>query len=154
MPMTLEQLTNQLSAVESTEGIYEGIGLSEIPLLEQLLQHQEPWMAARAVFALSRVSGDEAITILTRSVNDPRHEVRVSVAASLGNLTPSDANSILLALLEDGNLGVRKFAIRAVSGAHNDAVHAKLKDIEVQDAAPFIRDLAKSKLRGLNVTGE
>jgi len=36
MAMTLEELRNQLSAIEPDEGIYAGIGSSEIPLLEQL----------------------------------------------------------------------------------------------------------------------
>ena len=90
MAMTLEELRNQLSAIEPDEGIYAGIGSSGIPLLEQLLQDREAWMASRAVFALSRVPDIRAVTILSRAVPDPRQEVRVSVAASVSNLRPSD----------------------------------------------------------------
>lgn len=110
-------------------------------------------MAARAVFALSRVSDAKAVTILSRAVADPRQEVRVAVAASVSNLKPNDANNILLRLLTDTELGVRKFAVQAVSGAHDAAVHAKLRDIETRDPAPPIRDVAKSKLRELKLIG-
>jgi HEAT repeat protein len=147
--MTFEQLRLQLSAIEPYDGMYDGIGLSEIPLLEQLLQDNEAWMASRAVFALSRVPDTRAVTILLRAAVDPRKEVRVAVAASLSNLKPNDANNILLKLLTDAELGVRKFAVQAVSRTHNAAVHAKLRDLETHDPAPSIRDVVKSKLREL-----
>lgn len=153
MPMTLEQIRNQLSAIEPDDSIYDGIGPSEIPLLEQLLQDKEAWMASRAIFALSRVSDAKAVTILSRVVADPRQEVRVAVAASVSILKPQDANNILLKLLTDTALGVRKFAVQAVSGAHDAAVHAKLRDIETRDPAPPIRDVAKDKLRTLKLIG-
>ena len=153
MPMTLEQLRNQLSAIESDVGIYAGIGPSEIPLLEQLLQDKEAWMASRAVFALSRVPDIRAVTILSRAVADPRQEVRVAVATSVNNLKPADANNILLKLLTDTELGVRKFAVQAVSETHDAAVHAKLRDIQTRDSAPSIRDIAKDKVQELKLTG-
>jgi HEAT repeat protein len=151
MPKTLEQLRNQLSAIEPNEGMYAEIGPPEIPLLEQLLKGNEAWIASRAVFALSRVADDEAVTILSRVVQDPRAEVRVALAASTSNLKPSDANNILLKLLTDAELGTRKFAVQAVSGAHNAAVHAKLRDLQERDPAPSIRDIARSRVRELNL---
>lgn len=153
MSMTLEQLKSQLSAIEPDESIYAGIGPSEIPLLEQLLQDKEAWMASRAVFALSRVPDIRAVTILSRSVADPRPEVRVAVAASVGKLKPAETNNILMKLLTDTESGVRKFAVQAVSGSHDAIVHAKLRDIETRDPAPSIRDVAKDRLRELNLIG-
>lgn len=153
MPMTLEQLKNQLSAIEPSDSIYNGIGASDIPLLEQLLQDEEVWRASRAVFVLSRISGPQAIAILSQLVTDPRPEIRVALAASLSNMKPKDANSILLKLLADSDLGVRKFAIQSVSGSHDVAVHAKLRDVEARDPAPPIRDMAKDRLRELELIG-
>jgi HEAT repeat protein len=150
MPMNLKQLRNQLSATEPTEGTYFGIGPAEIPLLEQLLQDQEGWMAARAIYALSRISDTRAVNILSQAVAHPRQEVRVALAACASHLRPEDANGILTKLLTDTDMGVRKFAIKAVSEAHSTAVHAKLRDLETQDQAPWVRELAKSKLRELN----
>jgi HEAT repeat protein len=151
--MTLEQLRNQLSDIEPDARTYAGIGSAEIPLLEQLLQDKEPWMAARAVFALSRISDAKAITILSGAVADPRPEVRVAVAASVRNLKPQDGSNILLKLLTDKDLAVRKFAVQAVSETHDGAIHAKLRDIQTQDPVPQIRDIARSKLRELKLIG-
>lgn len=153
MAKSLEQLRNQLSAIEPDSNTYSGIGSAEIPLLEQLLQDKEAWMASRAVFALSRVPDVNAVTALSRAAADLRQEVRVAVAASTANLKPSDANQLLVKLLADSELGVRKFAIQAVSGAHDAAVQSKLRDIQAQDPASQIRDVAKSKLRELKLIG-
>jgi HEAT repeat protein len=153
MPMTLEQLRAQLSAIEPDDSIYAGIGPSEIPLLDQLLQDKEAWLASRAVFALSKVPDNRAVAILSRAVTDPRQEVRVSLAATVSNLKPSDANNILLNLFADADLGVRKFAVQSVSGTHDAAVHAKLRDIQMRDPAPPIRNVAKFKLQELNLGG-
>lgn len=149
MPMTLEQLRNQLSEIEPEDSTFLGIGPPEIPLLDQLLQDEEAWMASRAVFALSRQPDRQAVRILSRVAADPRPEVRVALAASTRNLRPKDANGILLQLLEDEDMGVRKFAVEAISVAHNTAVRAKLKDIEDQDPVPVLREAARTRMKEL-----
>jgi len=153
MPKTLEELRNQLSAIEPDIDMFDGIGPSEIPLLEQLLQDEEAWMASRAIFALSRIPDPKALAILSHEVSDPRPEVKVALAASVKNLKSSDANDILLKLLNDTNIGVRKFAIQAVSPNHNVSVREMLKNLEMQDPIPPIRDSAKDKLRELKLSG-
>jgi len=113
MAKTLEQLRAQLSAIEPDDSTYEGIGPEDVPLLEQLLQDEKPWLAARAAVALSRIADPEAAQVLARAVADPRPEVRVTIAASVPNLKLEDAKDILPALLNDPDLGVRKFAVRS-----------------------------------------
>jgi HEAT repeat protein len=150
MPTTLEQIKAQLSAIEPNDGTYLGIGPLEIPFLEQLLQDEEVWMASRAVFALSRIPDARAITVLSQAAVDPRQGVRVALAASVSNLKPEDANDLLLQLLTDTEMGVRKFAVLSVSEAHNAAVSDKLKEIEFRDPAPAIREIAKDRLQAIN----
>ncbi|HSL44510.1 MAG TPA: HEAT repeat domain-containing protein [Anaerolineales bacterium] len=113
MPKTLEELRTQLSAIEPDDSTYEGIGPEEVPLLEQLLQDEKPWMAARAAVALSRIPAPEAVRVLERAARDARPEVRVTLAASVPNLKLEDAKQILPTLLDDPDLGVRKFAVRS-----------------------------------------
>ena len=151
MPMTLEQLKNQLSAIEPDVGMYAEIGPTDIPNLQLLLKDREAWMAARAVFALSRIPDATALTVLSRAAADPRQEVRVAVAASVMNLKPSDANPLLLKLIADSELGVRKFAVQSVSRAHDASVHAKVREVEARDASPPIREIAKSKIQELRL---
>src|SRR5258707_3402040 len=109
--MTLEELRRQWSAPEPADGTFSGIGPAELPLLEQLMQDPEPWLAARAVVAASRIADPRALALLQRAAHDPREEVRVALAASVTRVAASDANALLLSLLDDADLGVRKFAI-------------------------------------------
>jgi HEAT repeat protein len=146
MPMTMEELRRQLSAIEPDENTYSGIGPSELPLLEQLVRDPEPWMASRAVFAASRIPGAHAKAILARAAGDPRPQLRVAAAAATKNLAPADANSLLLQALNDSELGVRKFAIQSVAATHSEQVHARLRELETGDPAPAIRDSAKARL--------
>src|SRR5436309_9542288 len=115
MAMTLEEIKDKLSAIEPTDSTFAGIGPSEIPVLKRLLADKEAWLASRAVFALSRLSDPRALAILSDAAADPRHEVRVAVAAGARNLKPKDASNILLQLLGDSELGVRKFAVQSVT---------------------------------------
>jgi hypothetical protein len=70
----------------------------------------------------------------------------VAVAASAPNLAPADANGLLLTALGDAELGVRKFAIRAVAPVHSAAVQARLRELETADPVPAIRAAATSRL--------
>jgi HEAT repeat protein len=150
MPITEEQLRNQLSAIEPDDSTYAGIGPPEVPLLAEILKDNEAWMASRAVFALSRIADVDALEKIKRSAADPRQEVRVAVAASVGNLAPEDANQILLSVLNDEDLGVRKFAVQAVTGKHSALVQDKLRDLAAQDPIAAIRGAATEKLRELD----
>jgi HEAT repeat protein len=151
VPMTLEELRTQLSAAEPDDSTYYGIGPAELPLLEQLMQDPEPWLAARAVVAASRIPDPRALALLQRATRDPRDEVRVALAASVTRVATSDANPLLLSLLDDADLGVRKFAIKSVSDAHDAAVLRKLRELQDRDPVPAIRDGAASRLRQLRV---
>jgi HEAT repeat protein len=146
MAMTLAQLKEQLSSIEVDAATYAGIGPDEVPLLDQLVSDPETWLAGRAIFALSQVRTPTALAILARAAADPRPEIRVAVAASAPNLAPADANGLLLTALGDAELGVRKFAIRAVAPVHSAAVQARLRELETADPVPAIRAAATSRL--------
>jgi HEAT repeat protein len=147
LTMTKTQLRNQLSSIEPNEKTFAGIDLTDIPLLEELLHDEEAWMASRAVFALSKLTDNQAITVLSKAATDPRPEVRVSIAAITQNLQPKDANPLLINLLTDSDIGVRKFAIQAVSQKHDVTIHSKLNELESEDPAQMIRELATKKIK-------
>lgn len=146
MTMTIEQLKSRLSAIEPDESMYEGIGGAEIPLLEQLLNHPEPWMAARAVLCLARIKDRQVVSVLQKVAHDGRPEVRVAVALAARILNPGDADALLGHLLEDTDVGVRKFAIQAVSNESNMDIRGKLQWMAKRDRADFIHSKAREKL--------
>src|SRR5688572_24228393 len=112
--MTVEELRAKLSMIEPTENMYAGISEADIPALEQLLHDREDWVAARAVFALSRVGTPNAVNVLASAARDQRSEVRVAVAASVGQRPITLPDAAAVTLLQDQDPGVRKFAVLAV----------------------------------------
>lgn len=149
--MTLEQLRSQLSMIEPNEGMYNGIDASDITHLEQLVQDTEAWMASRAVFTLSKLPDSLVLPILARAAGDAREEVRVAVASSIRNLSPESGDALLIKLLDDSSLGVRKFAVLSISAAHNPTILEQLQTIRTNDSVSAIRDLAQDKLRDLRL---
>src|SRR3712207_5760174 len=99
MPMTLSELRSQLGDIEPTERIYQGIGPDEVPLLRELLNDEEAWLAARAVYALSRIDTPEANAAIMEAALDPRPEPRVAVAVNAPNLPPEVSDRVLGLLL-------------------------------------------------------
>jgi HEAT repeats len=150
MAFTLDQLRKQLSAIEPSAETYAGIGVEEVPLLKQLLKDPEAWMAARAIFALSRIANPHAISVLLESVSHPSINVRVALAESAKHLPADASNDILIKLLNDTDFGVRQLAVSAVTISNALALHDKITEIENSDPVHFLRDLARVKRREIS----
>lgn len=146
MPMTLSELRSRLSDIEPTERTYDGIGPAEVPLLRQLLDDEEGWLAARSVYALSRIDTGEAHATVVEAARSPRPEVRVAAAVNAPGLPPDLSDRVLDVLLDDGNVGVRKFAIKAVSDRNGPKLRGKLESIVTSDADDVLRRLAQERL--------
>ncbi len=149
MAMTLEQLKQQLSDIEPSESTYEGVGAAEIPLLDQLLQDPDHLVASRAVFALSRVRDARSLALLQRAAADTRPQVRVAVAASSVQIPVADRSRVLLPLLNDTEVGVRKFAIHSADALTDATVLSRLRQIESSDPMPALRTLATDKIKNV-----
>jgi HEAT repeat protein len=145
--MTTKELRAKLSMIEPTESIYAGIEESDVPALEQLLSDSEEWIASRAVFALSRVASRDAIRVLAKAASDQRPQVRVSVAAAVGQRPIALPNEAVLGLLQDKDIGVRKFATLAVKPENGPEVRTLLNRISTEDAIPIVRENAAEAMR-------
>ena len=60
MPMSAEEVRFQLSSIEGDVQMYVDLGPDEVPLLVDLLDDEEPWLASRAVYAVARIETPEA----------------------------------------------------------------------------------------------
>jgi HEAT repeat protein len=145
----MSQLRTQLSDIEPDDRTYEGIDASDVDLLRQLLDDEEPWLAARAVYALSRIDAESAHRALLAASKSPRPEVRVAVAASAGTLPPRVSDQVLSRLLGDVDLGVRKFAVKSTSERNSDAVKKRLGTVATTEANTAVRQIADEKAKSL-----
>jgi hypothetical protein len=149
MAMTSEELRTQLSDIEPTEQTYDGIGPAEVGLLRELVGDEEPWLAARAVHALGRVDSDDARQALIEATQDARPEVRVAVAATARSVPPDVSDALLSRLLDDPDVGVRKFAVTSSSERNGLEVRARIKELRQVEPNERVRALASEKAAGL-----
>lgn len=144
--MTVAELRKQLSLIEPTDSMYQGITQADVPALEQLTSDPEEWMAGRAIFALSKVGTRDAIAVLSRAGADPRSAVRVAVAAAVGQSPVVLPDDVVVRLLRDHDVGVRKFAPQAVKAANGPEPRASLNRLASDDAFRAVRDSATEAL--------
>ncbi len=147
--MTVAELRAQLSLIEADESMYAGMTRSDVSALEQLLSDREDWIAARAVFALSRVGGPDAIAVLARMVTDRRQQVRLAVAAAVGQRPIVLPDRAVVSLLRDEDVGVRQFATFAVKPENGNEVRSLLNRLASDDALSVVRENAMEALRKL-----
>jgi HEAT repeat protein len=145
----MSQLREQLSAIEPDEHTYEGIGSSEVDLLTELLDDEEPWLAARAVHALGRINDDAAGHAVLTAASKPRLEVRVAAATTAPVLSPQLSDEILSKLLADPEGAVRKFAIKSVSSRNGEPIRRRLRELTAKDPNQRLRRAADDKSRSL-----
>ena len=150
MPMSMSKLREQLSDIEPDDHTYNGIGPSEVDLLRQLLDDEEPWLAARAAHALSRIDAESAHAALLAACKSSRPEVRASVAASAGALPPSVSDDVLSRLLDDSEVGVRKFAVKSTSDRNSDTVKQRVGKIAAAESDTAVRQIAAEKAKSLS----
>lgn len=120
--MDLQELRSRLSSIEGDPQMYSDLGPDEVPLLIELLGDDEAWMAARAIYALSRIDSPEAKAVVEQAASSDRAEVRIAVAVT-ANLLPVDiSDRVLSRLLKDTEVGVRKYAIDSVTPDNKEEV--------------------------------
>jgi hypothetical protein len=150
MQMSMSQLREQLSDIEPDDRTYEGIGTSEVDLLRQLLDDDEPRLAAQAVHALSRIDATSAHHVLLAASKSTRPEVRVAVAASASALPPSVSDQVLSKLLDDSEVGVRKFAVKSTSERNSEVVKKRLGKVATTEPNPAVQQIAEAKAKSLS----
>lgn len=148
MALTMEEIRSRLSSIEGEAQMYVDFGPDEVPLLVELLDDEEAWMASRAVYALTRVDSPEALAAVEEAADSDREEVRLAVAVSAKILPTEAADRILSKLLQDRELGVRKFAIDSVKPDSDERVREMVKEM-TQANDEIIRGRARARERDL-----
>ncbi|MFE6834998.1 HEAT repeat domain-containing protein [Streptomyces sp. NPDC057705] len=148
MTLSENDLRQRLSAIEPTRATYAGIGPGDVDALRTLLGGKETRLAVRAVHALGLIDSDAAHETILSTVRDPRPEVRTSLAHVAERLPVDLSNQVLAALLNDPDIGVRKFAIRSVGPRNAEVLRAKVEQVSHSDENQGLRRVAYERVRG------
>ena len=143
---SIRKIKTILSDIEAGEGMYAKLNEADIPMITQLMHKAEPWLAARCIYALSRIGGEEANATIMEAAADLRQEVRLAVANASSVLPDTVSNVVLDSLIEDGDIGVRKFAIKSISNAADTRLIEKLHVLSQDSTNEVLKKIAEDKL--------
>jgi HEAT repeat protein len=146
MVMSMQEIRSRLSSIEGDAQMYVDLGAEEVPLLVELLDDEEAWMASRAVYALARIATPEALAAVEEASDSRRHEVRVAVAVSANVLPSTAADRVLTKLLKDREVGVRKFAVDSVTPDSKESVRRLVTEMTNADD-DILRARAQNRAR-------
>ena len=91
--------------------------------------HEDINLRKEAIFALTKVAGDETLGTLCALLGDSNVEVRESGAWALSSMSSPDSINCLLAALEDDSENVRDWAIRGLRDMDHTKALQRLADV-------------------------
>lgn len=142
MPVTMEQVLNELNRDEPVYGQAAQLGSEALPHLITLIQGENLGLAAKAASLAGIINVAQSAAVLEIAARHPEPVVRVAAAASAKNLT-SIPTSLAMELLNDSDAGVRKWMLNALEVHHPAGIKTKVEDIMKNDPDLGLRDRAK-----------
>lgn len=151
MPFSKEELIKMINLDEPDyQAIVSKLSADDIPLLIELTKHENPAIATKAISVLGLMKSEQALQGLNDAVNHPDPVRRIAAAHSLRNLaTVRGSTQMLEKLLDDQDLGVRKFALKTVEVAKISSLKEKVRAINLKEVNPEIKALGENVFKKL-----
>jgi HEAT repeat protein len=144
-----------LDADEPDYAALARLGPQLLPHLKALIATKDEHYATKAASLASRIQDDRAVEVLSDAAKSPSSLIRLAVAGALRNLQRPAAAGVLMRLLNDADVGVRKLAIKSSVIRGNPALLAKVGSLSKTDPMPTIRTLAARAItRARNASAE
>ena len=142
MTVTFDQVRNLLAADEPNYAVAVRWGSQVLPHLQALINSGDEDLGAKAASLAGFIDDDRAVEVLRQAANSASALVRLAAAGALRKMKRPAAASVLMALLHDGDAGVRKLAIKSAATRDNAALLSKIDDLSRRDPSAGIRSLA------------
>src|SRR5262249_60427114 len=108
MAVTMQQVLAILNRDEPDYEMARALGPDALPLLQQLINGGDHMRASKATSAAGVIDGPAAVSVLEHAAKSQVAAVRVNAAAAVGHLAPTLGASVLVHLLSDHDLGLRR----------------------------------------------
>lgn len=142
MPVTMEQVLEILGAEEPDYGRGVELGPEALPHLEAIVQGPDIGLAAKAVSLAALIPDPRAAELVELAARDSEPIVRVAAAAAAQSLPAEQSAGVMVALLGDEDIGVRKVALESVAADAPEEVRQRVAALSDSDAEPSIRELS------------
>ena len=142
MPVTMDQVINQLGRDEPDYVQAAQLGAEVLPYLITLIQGENLGLAVKAASLAGMINAPQSAEVLEIASRHPDPVVRVAAAASAKNL-PSVPASLALKFLNDSDAGVRKWTLKSLEVHHPKGIRVRVEEIIRNDPDIGIRERAK-----------
>lgn len=151
MPHTKEELIKMINLDEPDyERIVSRLTKDDIPLLTELSKDQNPAIATKAISCLGLMQTDKALSGLQDASKHPDPVIRIAAAQALRNMSKVPAAVNLLgSMLDDGDIGVRKFALKSVEHANISTLKEKVQKMSQHENNEHLKNLSGEVLQKL-----
>lgn len=151
MPLSKEELIKLINVDEPDyPSIISKLSEEDIPTLVELSKDANPAIATKAISCLGLMKSERALRGLQEVVNHEDPVRRVAVANSLKNMIAIQGSVQLLDhLLDDNDVGVRKFALKTVESGRVLQLKEKVKTLTQREANPALKSLSQQVLQKL-----
>lgn len=152
MPHTKEELIKMIDLDEPDyASIIRNLASDDIPLLIELSKDTNLAIATKAVSCLGLMNSEKAVTGIKAAAEHANPVMRVAAAHALKNSAslPS-AVKMIDKLLDDPDVGVRKFALKTVQQAKITNLKAKVQQMNLKENTEFMKTLSKEVFQQIN----
>jgi HEAT repeat protein len=151
MPFTKDELIKMINLDEPDyPEIVSKLTQDDIPILVELTTANNPAIATKAISCLGLMKSAKALQGLESAAKHPDPVRRIAAANSLRNMTTVQGSTqVLEKLLDDTDIGVRKFALKTVEAGNVSALREKVRAISLKEANPTLKSLSENVLQRL-----
>ncbi|WP_375138090.1 HEAT repeat domain-containing protein [Streptomyces sp. Act143] len=146
MPVTIEQVLRALQPEEPDYEQARRLGSEALPHLYGIVAAGTSQLAPKATYLASLIAAEGSAAVVNRAAQSADPALRVAAAAAARNLPARDSNDILVGLVADEDMGVRKVAVTSAGSEASAELKEGVRQISQSDAAPRIRELAAEVL--------
>lgn len=146
MSVSFEEVIDAVASEEPDYPRAAELGPDAILHLQRIAQGSDPMLASKATYLASLIEDDRAVSVLETAATNEDVTVRVAAASGAANLADRDAAKMILFLLHDDDVGVRRRALAAVPDTANAELWRALESVRGQDPDPSVRRAASDAL--------
>jgi hypothetical protein len=143
VPVTMQQVINQLDREEPNYEQAALLGADAIPHLVTLIRGPNVNLAAKAASLAGIMNAAESADALQVAAMHPQAVVRVAAAAAAKNLSNLPMH-LALSFLNDSDPGVRKWTLETVRARQLAGLKSKVEEMVRNDPDLGLRDRART----------
>jgi len=140
MAVSIKQVRSALEPDEVDYTQAARLGADALPHLHALIRGPDPMLASKAAYLAGLIADERSTAVVQEAASRREPVIRIAAATGAGHLPPSAASSVLLSLLNDADVGVRRAAIDSIPPNATPAVRSTLEKIVRMDPDPSLRD--------------